>query len=92
MRTIPHPTGIARYRRFGFAEAAGDTVGATDAVARGEGTGVALPGGKTPTPESEDAEAAGDGFVADGAAEGAGAVSCFSSSRRRALSPLVLCA
>jgi hypothetical protein len=92
MRTVPHPTGIARYPRFGFAEAAGDAVGATDAVARGDETGVALPAGKTPTPESGDAEAAGDGFVTDGAADGAGPVSCFSSSRRSALSPLVLCA
>lgn len=84
--------GLVRYSRCGVAEDPGEPVGPTDAIARGEGTGVALPGGKTPAPES----GAGDDFTGDcadvavGAAEASVPVCCFSSSRRSALSPLVL--
>jgi hypothetical protein len=90
-RTAPS-TRFARYSRFGFPGAVGEVDGATDVIARGEGTGVAPPGGKTPTPES----GAGDDFTGDcadvavGAGEASVPVCCFNSSRRSALSPLVL--
>jgi len=64
--------------------------------AAGEATGVALPGGKTPAPESgageDDGEPAGAAGVAEVAGEAApaGAVCCFISSRRNVLSPLAL--
>jgi hypothetical protein len=53
----------------------------------GEATGLALPAGRTPAPESGAGDELGDGCAAAGVGEVAPAVCCFINSRRNALLP-----
>jgi len=72
----------------GFAEAAAEAVGALDAD---EAVGPALCFGMAPAPELSGGEEIGEGRDAVvGAGEGCGAACDFISSRRKALSPVVL--
>ena len=75
--------GVATGDGAAFAEAAGLAVTGADDVA----TGVALPAGLTPAPESGAAEETGDGWAAAGDGETAAPVCSFNNSRRRLLSP-----
>ena len=74
------------------AVATGAAVGETAAGAAGdeEITGLALPGGKTPAPESGTGEEPGDAVVAGDAGDVCGAACVFISSRRNALSAVLL--
>jgi len=72
----------------GLAEAAAEAVGALDAD---EAVGPALCFGMAPAPELSGGEETGEGRDAVvGAGEGCGAACDFISSRRKALSPVVL--
>jgi len=71
----------------GFAEAAAEAVGALDAD---EAVGAALCFGIAPAPELSSGEETGEGRDAVVGAEGCGAACDFISSRRKALSPVVL--
>ena len=78
---------------FGFEVGDGAAAGAVDRGAEGDAAGVALPAGRTPTPESGTGEEAGDDCdVGDaGGAGDAWVAACFFiNSRRRALSPATL--
>ena len=71
------------------AVATGAAVGET-AAGDEELTGLALPGGKTPAPESGTGEEPGDAVVAGDAGDVCGAACVFISSRRNALSAVLL--
>ena len=78
---------------FGFEVGDGAAAGAVDRGAEGDAAGVALPDGRTPTPESGAGEAAGDDCDVGDAGDAWAAACFFINSRRRALSPpTLLCA
>jgi hypothetical protein len=76
---------IARPCRKSYGLPCGDKVGEVAGVA-----GVALASGKTPAPQSGAEEETGEGFAAIGAGEVWGAACVFISSRRNALSAVLL--